>query len=883
MPVEFKHILTFSEMPNATSGVFLPERNMLLTGHENGMVVRWDLSKKTHAVLLRCPSKIETISCSDEGRIVVGSNAGDLLVIDLEDSHEIYPIQKGTFDVHSRVWRTLWPRKEDLIVTSTYGVVNVLHNSGNNVWERIPLSGHSDSVFGLGGLDDKLIASGDYRGKLLIWEREQGQFKRVQTLHTNRAVEDIAWHPDGTFVTIDLSGRISLFEKTGKESNQWQTVFEVDNATSTGNCIHITEDGKTVFAGTDNEVVQFDTDSQQIGTIPIKGTKKIFSVRNEVLVLTKGGFLSFERKEIEVKVKFIKYKYAKVSLIGHTGVGKSTLCNFIITGSQGNVKSTFGKRIWNWKVPSEGPLEERIIFHDHGGQETVLGTFLPFLTDSDIILILFQQNDRHSFDIALKTLEYLRQNLGPETKTFFVQTFIDQEVNDIDEPLVEHLVDEGKTNGYFKLCPSIGEGVEELKTHLQKEISWEKARTMIQSEYADAAMKTILTLQRKDVNVIRFDDLGEVYTKIRGPQVSARHLRFLLKDLSNQGIIYYYPEVSDLVILNDKEYNELLTNVPIFVEKKNGIVPFDELDKTFRHPEYLAILDSVYLNYKISLKNRELRIFPEKLKSGRIRIPEPYNTLLRSLPGPDEKLLNFQRIEIGRLIEALSELNMGCVDASQTEGLFSWGENACVYYSFQDSGDAIRGYKVKCTYFIAGKKDQTCDRLRKEFVSIIESLYGPFLVSQTEENKKKVLKKKTAFDVALSFAGEQRDYAAKVHSILMSKGIKCFYDEFYQAQLWGTNLAEYLHNVYYSQSEYCIMLISKEYIEKAWPTHERRSAIAKQIEQAGVREYILPVVFDDSEVAGLQLSSIGYLDARKDSPEKVANLFLLKIGYEEDS
>ena len=39
----------------------------------------------------------------------------------------------------------------------------------------------------------------------------------------------------------------------------------------------------------------------------------------------------------------------------------------------------------NDKIP-----ERRIIFHDHGGQETVLGTYLPFLTDSDIILIFFQ-------------------------------------------------------------------------------------------------------------------------------------------------------------------------------------------------------------------------------------------------------------------------------------------------------------------------------------------------------------------------------------------------------------------------------------------------------------------------------------------------------------
>jgi hypothetical protein len=79
------------------------------------------------------------------------------------------------------------------------------------------------------------------------------------------------------------------------------------------------------------------------------------------------------------------------------------------------------------------------------------------------------------------------------------------------------------------------------------------------------------------------------------------------------------------------------------------------------------------------------------------------------------------------------------------------------------------------------------------------------------------------------------------------------------------------------------MFISKEYVTKAWPTHERRSAIAKYIELAGARTYILPVVFDDSEVPGLQISSIGYVDARKVTPEKVAELFLEKLKYEENT
>jgi WD40 repeat protein len=730
-----KQILTFSDFPNVTTGVFISKENLLVTGHQNGLVIKWDTNKGTYDVLFKCPSKIETISLVESRKIVVGSNAGNLLIIDLENPKNPEIIQEATYSVHSRVWRALSPKPDSIMMTSTYGVVNLLRKHAGDQWEKDSLSGHSNSVFGMAGYDGSLISSGDYRGNILIWEPEADLYKIIQRLKINQAVEDIAWHGDETFVVVDQSGRISLFEKL-KSVKQWQLVFEIDNASSSGNCIRITEDGKTVFAGTDNEVIQFDIDSQQVGLIDIKGATKIFCEGNRVYVLTKGGFQYFERKEIEVPAAFIKYRYVKISLVGHTGVGKSTLCNFITTGSTGNVKSTFGKRVWTWTVPSDDKLEKRVIFHDHGGQKTVLGTFLPLLADSDIILVLFQKNDKTTFTTALETLEQLRKSLNPKTKIFFVQTFVDQDVHDFDENVLKKIIEEKKISGHFEVCPPTGQGIELLKVQLMKEVSWEDARIMIQSQHADGAIKTISGLVEKDVNVIAFDDLKDHYFEVLGSKVSARHLKFLLRDLSNQGIIDYHPEVSNLIIINDEEFNKLRTNVPIFVETKNGIVSLDELDKNFDHYEYLTILDSIYQNYKIAIKNRDVRIFPEKLKAQQISVPEPYSTFLKD-QAPEERFFRFQEVEISRLIEALSELNLGCIDASQTDGLFSWGELACVYYSFQTLGDAIRGYQVNCTYFIGGKKKETVLRLKREFESIIEGFYGPSKDRTSNQVKKK--------------------------------------------------------------------------------------------------------------------------------------------------
>ena len=48
------------------------------------------------------------------------------------------------------------------------------------------------------------------------------------------------------------------------------------------------------------------------------------------------------------------------------------------------------------------------------------------------------------------------------------------------------------------------------------------------------------------------------------------------------------------------------------------------------------------------------------------------------------------------------------------------------------------------------------------------------------------------YKVALSFAGEDRDYVEKVASQLVAEGVTVFYDKFEEATLWGKNLFTHL-------------------------------------------------------------------------------------------
>ena len=52
------------------------------------------------------------------------------------------------------------------------------------------------------------------------------------------------------------------------------------------------------------------------------------------------------------------------------------------------------------------------------------------------------------------------------------------------------------------------------------------------------------------------------------------------------------------------------------------------------------------------------------------------------------------------------------------------------------------------------------------------------------------------FEVALSFAGEDRPYVRRVATALQRAGVRVFYDEYEQATLWGKDLYVHLRELY---------------------------------------------------------------------------------------
>ena len=131
------------------------------------------------------------------------------------------------------------------------------------------------------------------------------------------------------------------------------------------------------------------------------------------------------------------------------------------------------------------------------------------------------------------------------------------------------------------------------------------------------------------------------------------------------------------------------------------------------------------------------------------------------------------------------------------------------------------------------------------------------------------------WDVALSFAGAQRDYVEQVARALRAREVCCFYDADEQIDLWGRYLAEELPIIYAEQAAAVVVFISAEYAARDYTRLERRAALDRAVRER--REYVLPARFDDTPLPGL-LSGMVAVDLRGRTPQQFAAMIADKLA-----
>lgn len=131
------------------------------------------------------------------------------------------------------------------------------------------------------------------------------------------------------------------------------------------------------------------------------------------------------------------------------------------------------------------------------------------------------------------------------------------------------------------------------------------------------------------------------------------------------------------------------------------------------------------------------------------------------------------------------------------------------------------------------------------------------------------------YDIAFSFAGEDREFVESVALSLLRRGVRVFYDEFERGNLLGEDLAVYLDTIYRKSAHYVAVFVSTAYRDKPWTKHEFRSSLAGQV--FGRADYLLPVFLEPLDLHGLA-PTVGRLDVGDDSPEAVGAVLFSKLS-----
>ena len=130
------------------------------------------------------------------------------------------------------------------------------------------------------------------------------------------------------------------------------------------------------------------------------------------------------------------------------------------------------------------------------------------------------------------------------------------------------------------------------------------------------------------------------------------------------------------------------------------------------------------------------------------------------------------------------------------------------------------------------------------------------------------------YDVALSFAAEDRTVAEEFANLLRTKNIKVLSDEYQAVELGGSDFVTHIAELYRTKARFCVMLISVHYPLKKWTKTERTAARNHALRDA--EEYILPVQVDDTELPGIKQAQI-YRDLRQHSIEGIVDFLEQKL------
>lgn len=132
------------------------------------------------------------------------------------------------------------------------------------------------------------------------------------------------------------------------------------------------------------------------------------------------------------------------------------------------------------------------------------------------------------------------------------------------------------------------------------------------------------------------------------------------------------------------------------------------------------------------------------------------------------------------------------------------------------------------------------------------------------------------FEIAISFAGENRKLAKYIAEQFEEIDVPVFYDEYYEANYLGKAWSKEFERIFLQDSRYVVCLLDQHHKEKIWPTFERE-CFKKRVPSGEV----IPIYLDDTSFVGIPDDIVGikydWLESKEGWQADVQDKIVFKI------
>lgn len=132
------------------------------------------------------------------------------------------------------------------------------------------------------------------------------------------------------------------------------------------------------------------------------------------------------------------------------------------------------------------------------------------------------------------------------------------------------------------------------------------------------------------------------------------------------------------------------------------------------------------------------------------------------------------------------------------------------------------------------------------------------------------------FEIALSFAGENRELARFIAESLETLDVPVFFDEMFEANFLGKAWSAQFKSIFADKSRLVVCILDEHHAKKIWPTFEREHFMPRIPEES-----VIPIFLDDTKFPGIPQDIVGihfkFDPADPDWKKKATDKIILKL------